>query len=49
MAGNWIKFIYERDTYVVNLDYISTFVRAANGQLMFWLPNGQVPIKLSRL
>jgi hypothetical protein len=44
MKGNWIKFIYEQDIYVVDLDCICTFVCAENGRLIFWLPDGKVQI-----
>ena len=44
MKGNWIKFVYERNIYVVDLDCISTFVCAENGRLIFWLPDGKVQI-----
>lgn len=44
MKGNWIKFVYERNIYVVDLDCISTFVCAENGRLILWLPNGKVQI-----
>ena len=44
MKRNWIKFIFERNTYVVDLSCISTFVFAKNGRLMFWLPDGKVQI-----
>lgn len=44
MKSNWIKFIYERNTYVVDLDRISAFALAENGRLMFWLPDGKVQI-----
>jgi hypothetical protein len=46
MKRTWIKFIYERDTYVVELERISTFARAEKDRLMFWLPDGKVPIIL---
>ena len=44
MKSNWIKFIYERNTYVVDLDSISTFACTENGRLMFWLPDEKVQI-----
>ncbi len=44
MKRNWIKFIFERNTYVVDLSCISTFVCAKKGRLMFWLPDGKVQI-----
>ncbi len=44
MKRSWIKFIYERNTYVVDLNSISTIARTDNGRLMFWLPGGKVLI-----
>lgn len=44
MNHNWIKFIFERNIYVVDLDSISSFTRVENGRLMFWLPDGKVQI-----
>lgn len=44
MKRNWIKFSFERNTYVVDLSCLSTFVCDKNGRLMFWLPDGKVPI-----
>lgn len=49
MKSSWIKFIYERTTYVVDLDGISTFACTENGRLMFWLPDGKVQIIIHRL
>ena len=43
MKHTWIKFVFERNTYVVDLDSISSFACAENGRLMFSLPN-KVPI-----
>jgi UDP-N-acetylmuramyl tripeptide synthase len=44
MNHDWIKFIDERNTYVVDLSCVSGFARADNGRLMFWLPDGKVPV-----
>lgn len=44
MARSWIKFIYERNTYVVELSHISSFALAENGRLIFCLPDGKVEI-----
>ncbi|HAG80567.1 MAG TPA: hypothetical protein DD379_03985 [Cyanobacteria bacterium UBA11162] len=41
MKHHWIKFIHERNTYVVDLNHISSFACANNGRLMFWLPDGK--------
>lgn len=46
MKHNWIKFVFERNTYVVNLDCISSFVHTENGRLMFWLPDAKIQIVL---
>ena len=40
----WVKFVYERNTYVVDLSQVSAFACAENGRLMFWLPNSPVQI-----
>ncbi|MFP4103042.1 hypothetical protein [Coleofasciculus sp.] len=42
MDQHWIKLSYERDTYLIDLNRISTFVWANNGRLIFWLPDGKV-------
>jgi len=42
MDQHWIKLSYERDTYLIDLNRISTFVWAKNGRLIFWLPDGKV-------
>jgi hypothetical protein len=44
MKDTWIKFVFERNTYVVDLDSISSFACAENSRLMFSLPNAKVPI-----
>lgn len=48
MQHNWIKFIYERNAYVVDLDRISVFTCTGNGRLIFWLPDGKVQIVIHR-
>jgi hypothetical protein len=49
MNGNWIKFIYERNIYVVKLSQISSFACPKNGRLMFWLPDGKELIVIHQL
>jgi hypothetical protein len=44
MQRSWMKFIYERNTYVVELSHISSFSLSENGRLTFWLPDGKVQI-----
>ena len=43
----WIKFSYEREIHVVDLDQISAFVYAPNGRLTFWLPESAIPVVLT--
>ena len=42
MAQHWIKVSYERNTYLIDLNRISSFVCTDNGRLIFWLPDGKV-------
>ena len=44
MKQNWIKFVFERNIYVINLDCITSFVLTENGRLIFWLPDGKIQI-----
>lgn len=48
MKPTWIKFVFERNTYVVDLDSISSFTGAENGRLMFSLPNAKLPVVIHR-
>ncbi len=43
----WIKIIYDRDTYVIDLSHISAFVYASNGKITFWLPDSGNPIVIN--
>ncbi len=40
----WVKILYERNEYVINLDCISSFCYEPNGRITFWLPDGIIPI-----
>ncbi|HEY9803142.1 MAG TPA: hypothetical protein V6D25_22465 [Leptolyngbyaceae cyanobacterium] len=42
--AHWVKIIYERNEYVINLNCISSFCQEANGRITFWLPDGTIPI-----
>lgn len=44
MKQTWIKFVFEKNTYIIDLDCINNFVITENGRLMFWLPDGKVQI-----
>jgi hypothetical protein len=43
----WVKIIYERNEYVINLNCISSFCHEANGRITFWLPDGTIPIVIN--
>ncbi|MBC1236938.1 hypothetical protein VF14_31480 [Nostoc linckia z18] len=40
----WVKIIYEKNEYIINLDCISSFCHEPNGRITFWLPDGTIPI-----
>jgi len=42
--ANWVKILYEKNEYVVNLNCISSFCHEPNGRITFWLPDGTIPI-----
>lgn len=45
--ASWVKIIFERDIYAIDLDRVSAFASAPNGKITFWLPNSSIPIVLS--
>lgn len=40
----WVKILYERNEYVINLNCINSFCHESNGRITFWLPDGTIPI-----
>ncbi|MDJ0616122.1 MAG: hypothetical protein QNJ63_05110 [Calothrix sp. MO_192.B10] len=40
----WVKILYERKEYVINLTAISSFCHEPNGRITFWLPDSTIPI-----
>lgn len=48
MQHNWIKFIYERNAYVIDLNRVSAFACTGNGRLIFRLPDGKIQIVIHR-
>ncbi|NMG09124.1 hypothetical protein [Brasilonema sp. UFV-L1] len=41
----WVKILYERNEYIINLNCISSFrYEPNNGRITFWLPNSTVSI-----
>ncbi|KAB8316613.1 hypothetical protein SD81_025935 [Tolypothrix campylonemoides VB511288] len=44
----WVKILYERNEYIINLDSISSFCHEpTNGRITFWLPDSALPIIIS--
>ncbi|MGB7443203.1 MAG: hypothetical protein WA919_19220 [Coleofasciculaceae cyanobacterium] len=43
----WIRFNYERNDYLINLNFISSFCHTSTGRLTFWLPDSRSPIILN--
>ncbi|MBN3926383.1 hypothetical protein [Nostoc sp. NMS4] len=42
--AHWVRIIYEKNEYVINLNCISSFCHEPNGRITFWLPDGTIPI-----
>ncbi|AMW30240.1 MULTISPECIES: hypothetical protein [Arthrospira] len=42
--AHWIKLIYERETYIIDLHSIGAFCFGLNNRLTFWLKDGNYPI-----
>ncbi|MEH2291644.1 hypothetical protein [Nostoc sp.] len=42
--AHWVKIIYEKKEYVINLNCISCFCHEPNGRITFWLPDGTISI-----
>ena len=48
-CAHWVKIIYEKNEYVINLNCISSFCHEPNGRITFWLPDGTIPIIINPL
>jgi len=47
-VAHWIKFIYEKSTYIIDIDTVSAFSSEVdNRRIAFWLPNTDLSIVLS--
>jgi hypothetical protein len=44
----WIKLIYDRNTYVVDLDRVSAFCHTQNGRISFSVLDGTVTIVINQ-
>lgn len=48
-SSYWVKIIYEKNEYVINLHCVSSFCQESNGRITFWLPDGTIPIIINPL
>ena len=44
----WIKLLYDRNTYVVDLDRVSAFCHTPNGRISFSVMDGTVTIVVTQ-
>lgn len=44
----WIKLIYDRNTYIIDLDRVSAFGHAPNGRISFTVMDGNVAIVINQ-
>jgi hypothetical protein len=42
--SHWVKIVYEKNEYIINLRCISSFCQEPNGRITFWLPDCTIPI-----
>ncbi|MBW4668851.1 MAG: hypothetical protein KME60_15870 [Cyanomargarita calcarea GSE-NOS-MK-12-04C] len=47
--AHWVKILYERNQYVINLTCISSFCHEPNGRITFWLPDSSIPVIINPL
>lgn len=46
LSGVWVRLLYDRQEYIIDLNAIGSFCYA-NNKLTFWLPDSSLPIVLS--
>ncbi|NJR50525.1 MAG: hypothetical protein HC780_14110 [Leptolyngbyaceae cyanobacterium CSU_1_3] len=44
----WIRLIYERNVYVIDLDRVAAFCQISKGRISFGLPDGETTIVVHR-
>lgn len=44
----WIKLVYERNNYVIDLDRIVAFCHLPNGRIAFTLPDGNTTVVVNQ-
>lgn len=48
VTGAWMKVVYERSEYIVDLNRISTFCHSPSGKITFWLPASSIPVIINK-
>ncbi|QSJ20688.1 hypothetical protein JYQ62_08005 [Nostoc sp. UHCC 0702] len=43
----WVKILYEKNEYIINLTCVSSFCQESNGRITFWLPDATIPIVIN--
>ncbi|WP_017304374.1 hypothetical protein [Spirulina subsalsa] len=49
LSGSWIRLLYDRSEYIIDLNRISTFCYSPNQKITFWLPDASIPIIITQL
>lgn len=44
LGNYWIKILYDRQEYIIDLNCVNSFVFDASKRIMFWLPDSKEPI-----
>lgn len=48
LRGTWVRIIYDRSEYIIDLTSISSFCYSPHGKLTFWLPDSSIPIIINK-
>jgi hypothetical protein len=47
-VASWIKLVYDRNTYIIDLDRVSTFCYTENGRISFSVLDGSITIVMNQ-
>ncbi len=47
LGSTWLRLLYDRSEYVIDLSRVRCFCHAPNQKLTFWLPDSALPIVLT--
>jgi hypothetical protein len=48
LGGSWLKILYDRNEYIVDLNRVSSFCYSLNEKITFWLPEAKIPIVITK-